>query len=128
MDEFYKKLRLDDGRAWYGLAPVTRAVHDGAVGPGGGTLLVNNALFRNADPQTRKNYVSLVDKVKDAGGDVKILSSDHESGQRLDALGGIAAILTYPLLDLDEDELEHDDAASDDETAQQASAAGVTVI
>jgi len=32
------------------------------------------------------------------------LSSDHESGQRLDALGGIAAILTYPIYDLDEDD------------------------
>ena len=103
MDEFYQRLRQDDGRAWYGVAPVTRAVNEGAVGPGGGTLLVNNSLFRNMDIVTRRKYVSLVDKVKEAGGEARVLSSDHESGQRLDALGGIAAILTYPLYDLDED-------------------------
>lgn len=104
MDEFFKRLRLDDGRAWYGVKPVERAVNEGAVGPGGGTLLINNSLFRNMDVATRRRYVALVDKVKEAGGDARVLSSDHESGQRLDALGGIAAILTYPIFDLDEDE------------------------
>ena len=43
-----------------------------------------------------------MDKVKGDGGEARVLSSDHESGQRLDALGGIAAILTYPIPDLDE--------------------------
>jgi protein pelota len=37
------------------------------------------------------------------------LSSDHESGTRLEGLGGIAAILTFPLEDLDEDEDEEQD-------------------
>jgi len=43
--------------------------------------------------------------VKDGeGGEVRVLSSEHESGRRLEGLGGIAAILTFPLEDLDEDE------------------------
>lgn len=103
MDDFYARLRKDDGRAWYGLKPVERAIQEGAVGPGGGTLLINNSLFRNMDVATRARYVALVDKVKETGGEARVLSSDHESGQRLDALGGIAAILTYPVFDLDED-------------------------
>ncbi|OTA60038.1 hypothetical protein K449DRAFT_384804 [Hypoxylon sp. EC38] len=104
MDEFFDKLRKDDGRAWYGTAPVEKAVREGAVGRGGGVLLINNSLFRSQDIGTRRRYVAMVDKVKEDGGEARILSSDHESGQRLDALGGIAAILTYPMLDLDEDE------------------------
>ncbi|OTA95649.1 hypothetical protein M434DRAFT_393500 [Hypoxylon sp. CO27-5] len=104
MDEFFDKLRKDDGRAWYGTAPVEKAVREGAVGRGGGVLLINNSLFRSQDIGTRRRYVAMVDKVKEDGGEARILSSDHESGQRLDALGGIAAILTYPMLDIDEDE------------------------
>jgi len=36
-------------------------------------------------------------------GEARILSSDHESGKRLEGLGGVAAILTFPLEDLDDD-------------------------
>ena len=81
-------------------------------------LLINNSLFRSLDIATRKRYVGLVDKVREDGGEARILSSDHESGQRLDALGGIAAILTYPMHDLD-DELDEDDdnAAQGDDDA-----------
>ncbi|GJC96240.1 protein DOM34-like protein [Colletotrichum higginsianum] len=75
-----------------------------------------------SDIPTRKKYVALVDKVRADGGDVRILSSDHESGQRLDMLGSIAAILSYPIHDLDEDEDE-----DDGETAA-GDAGGETII
>lgn len=103
MDDFMTMLRLDDGRAWYGPTEVEKAVANGAVGTGGGVLLINNSLFRSQEIGVRKRWVTLVDKVKEAGGDARVLSSDHESGKRLEGLGGIAAILTYPLEDLDED-------------------------
>ncbi|KAH9886185.1 hypothetical protein F4778DRAFT_487108 [Xylariomycetidae sp. FL2044] len=117
MDELFERLRRDDGRAWYGTGPVEKAVAEGAVGRGGGVLMINNSLFRSQDIRTRKRYVAMVDKVKEDGGEARILSSDHESGQRLDALGGIAAILTYPILDLDEedDEEEVGDGQTEDD-------------
>lgn len=37
---------------------------------------------RSADVEKRKRYVKLVDTVKDLGGDVKIFSSLHVSGER----------------------------------------------
>ncbi|KAH6679560.1 hypothetical protein B0J14DRAFT_581071, partial [Halenospora varia] len=110
MDDFMTMLRKDDGRAWYGPSEVEKAVEKGAVG-GGGVLLINNSLFRSQEIGTRKRWVALVDKVKEMGGEARILSSDHESGKRLDGLGGIAAILTFPLEDLDENE---DDGAAAD--------------
>lgn len=125
MDEFNKRLRLDDYRACYGLAPVERAINEGAVGPGGGTLLINNSLFRNMDIATRKRYVGLVDKVKECGGEARVLSSDHESGERLDKLGGIAAILTFPLYDLDEDSEDEENGEGGDPVA---AATGAPVI
>lgn len=103
MDQFFTMLRKDDGRAWYGPKEVETAVEKGAVGRGGGVLLISNALFRSQDVATRRRWVGLVDKVaQDEGGEVRVLSSMHESGKRLEGLGGIAAILTFPLDDMDE--------------------------
>lgn len=96
-------LRKDDGRAWYGPKEVEKAVEKGAVGRGGGVLLISNSLFRAQDVASRRRWVELVDKVNDVeGGEVRVLSSEHESGKRLEGLGGVAAILTFPLDDLDE--------------------------
>ncbi|KAF2095382.1 translation factor pelota [Rhizodiscina lignyota] len=112
MDRFYELIRKDDQTAWYGPKEVERAVEKGGVGRGGGVLLISDSLFRSQDVRTRKRWVSLVDRVRDVeGGEVRVLSSLHESGKRLEALGGIAAILTFPIPDLDEDD--EDDAAED---------------
>ena len=108
MDKFMELLRKDNGKAWYGPREVERAVEHGAVGRGGGVLLINNSLFRSEHLAVRKRWVALVDKVKEEGGEARILSSEHESGKRLDVLGGIAAILTYPMEDLDEGEEEEE--------------------
>lgn len=103
MDDFFAMLRKDDGRAWYGPREVEQAVDKGAVGRGGGVLLMNNSLFRSQDVATRRRWVTLVDRVRDVeGGEVRILSGDHESGKRLEGLGGIAAILTFPIEDMDD--------------------------
>jgi protein pelota len=110
MNDFYDMLRKDDGRAWYGPREVEAAVGAGAVGRGGGTLIITNALFRSQDVSIRRRWVRLVDRVrKEEGGEVRVLSSDHESGKRLEGLGGIAAILTYPIEDLLGDQPENED-------------------
>lgn len=103
MDNFLHLLRKDDGRAWYGATAVEKAVEQNAVGRGGGALLINHSLFRSQEIEVRKRWVALVDKVKADGGEVRILSSDHESGKRLEGLGNIAAILTYPLHDFNDE-------------------------
>lgn len=110
IDNFMTMLRKDDGRAWYGPREVEKAAEQGALGRGGGVLLISNALFRAQDVSVRRRWVKLVDKVRDVeGGEVRVLSSEHESGKKLEGLGGIAAILTFPLNDLDEgDEGEED--------------------
>lgn len=109
MDEFTALLRKDDGRAWYGPKEVELAAEKGALGKGGGVLLISNALFRAQDVSVRRRWVRLVDRVRDVeGGEVRVLSSEHESGKRLEGLGGIAAILTFPLEDLD-DEVEDEE-------------------
>lgn len=102
MDDFLEQLRKETNKATYGPREVESAVDQGAVGRGGGVLIISNRLFRSQDVAERKRWVALVDRVRDVeGGDVRILSSDHESGTRLDGLGGVAALLTFPILDED---------------------------
>ncbi|PKS13370.1 hypothetical protein jhhlp_000141 [Lomentospora prolificans] len=103
INQFYDMLRKEDSRAWYGATSVEKVINEGAVGVGG-VLLISDSLFRSQDTDTRKKYVALVEKVTSGGGEARILSSAHESGQRLNMLGDIAAILTYPVYELEEDD------------------------
>ncbi|KAK5165749.1 Translation factor pelota [Saxophila tyrrhenica] len=112
MDRFFELMRNDDARAWYGPKECEAAVERAAVGKGGGVLLISNALFRSQEIKTRQRWVKLVDEVKEQGGEVRVLSSMHESGKRLEGLGGIAAILTYPIEDLG-DEIEENGEEDD---------------
>ncbi|KAA8647287.1 putative translation factor pelota [Aspergillus tanneri] len=110
MDEFLDQLRKETNKATYGPREVESAVDQGAVGRGGGVLIISNRLFRSQDVAERKRWVSLVDRVRDVeGGEVRVLSSDHESGRRLDGLGGIAALLTFPIV---EEDMESEDEAA----------------
>lgn len=102
MDRFFELMRKDDARAWYGPKECEAAVERGAVGKGGGVLLISNSLFRSQEIETRKRWVKVVDDVREQGGEVRVLSSMHESGKRLEGLSGIAAILTFPIEDLDD--------------------------
>lgn len=121
MDQFYTLLRKDDGRAWYGPREVEACVEKGAVGRGGGVLLISNSLFRNQDVAIRRRWVRLVDRVRDdEGGEVRVLSSDHESGRRLEGLGGIAAILTFPIIDLEDLDSEDEGSRQSDDDSEES--------
>lgn len=104
VDSLFARMRQDDGRAVYGPAEVEAAVEAGAVGRGGGVLLLSDELFRSQEIGVRKRWVSIVDRVKDReGGEVRVLSSAHESGARLKTIGGVAALLTFPMFEVDEE-------------------------
>jgi protein pelota len=45
-----------------------------------------------------------VEEVKKGGGEVLIFSSIHESGKQLDQLTGVAAILSFPMPDIESDD------------------------
>jgi protein pelota len=57
----------------------------------------------------RRKWVAMVEQVKDAGGEVLIFSSIHESGKQLDLLTGVAAILSFPLPELESEDEEEGD-------------------
>ncbi|CAJ0895139.1 7454_t:CDS:10 [Entrophospora sp. SA101] len=77
LDKFYKMLNEDPDRAFYGWKHVKKAEERGAIG----TLLLSDELFRAANIQTRRKYISLVGSVRSTGGKVLIFSSLHISGE-----------------------------------------------
>ncbi|KAJ7682674.1 eRF1 domain 1-domain-containing protein [Mycena polygramma] len=119
LDKFFKMLGTDEMRAWYGPDHVVLAADRGAIG----TLLISDDLFRASNPETRKKYVALVEAVQQKGGEVVIFSSMHESGQQLNQLTGIAAILTFPL-DVEVVEAEEREEAERIRLAKEADADG----
>lgn len=76
-----------DGLFAYGMQSVRTAVEAGAVK----TLLVIDEKVRTDEAD------DLLKLVEGSRGEFVIISSLHEAGRRLDSLGGIAAILRYPI-------------------------------
>ncbi|XP_052730269.1 protein PELOTA 1-like isoform X2 [Vigna angularis] len=101
MKDFFNMLSNDPSRACYGMKHVEVANERLAVQ----TLLITDDLFRNSDISTRQKFVNLVNSVKDSGGSVHVFSSMHVSGEQLAQISGIAAILRFPLPDLEDIEM-----------------------
>lgn len=101
LDDFHAMLSNDSSRAFYGPGHVFAAHERLAIQ----TLLITDELFRSADVNTRRKYVDLVESVKAGGGEVFVFSVMHVSGEQLQQLTGIAAILRFPLPDLEDMEL-----------------------
>ena len=112
LNKFMRLLEVDTDRAWYGFDHVVKANEQQAIE----SLLVTDELFRSSDVQRRKNYVRLVETVRQNGGNVFVFSSMHVSGQQLQQVSGVAAILRYPMPDLDE--LEEMAALHEDEDGE----------
>ncbi|KAF7253003.1 hypothetical protein EG68_08803 [Paragonimus skrjabini miyazakii] len=93
LNDFYQMLKVDQSRAFYGYKHVKTAADAFAID----TLLVSDALFRSRDLEERRRYVALVDSVKEDQGTVRIFSSLHVSGEQLNQLSGVAAILRFPI-------------------------------
>jgi len=98
LESFFDMLKTDSSRAFYGWKPVEAANHRNAIE----VLLLSDELVRAANIATRRQYGNLVGAVKDQSGVVHIFSSMHPSGEQLGQLGGIAAILRFPMPDLED--------------------------
>ncbi|KAL4714575.1 hypothetical protein ACJJTC_006621 [Scirpophaga incertulas] len=104
LESFYTMLQLEPSKAFYGKKHVEKANENLAIE----TLMISDKLFRCQDIQQRKSYVALVDTVRENGGDVRIFSSMHVSGEQLDQLTGIAAILRFPMPELEDSDADGD--------------------
>ncbi|KAH8512309.1 hypothetical protein H0E87_009516 [Populus deltoides] len=99
LKDFSDMLLNDSARACYGPKHVEVAQEEYMAIQ---TLLITDDLFRNnADIPTRRKFAHVVKSVKDSGGTARIFSSMHVSGEQLAMYSGIAAVLRFPLPDLE---------------------------
>eukprot|EP00824_Muranothrix_gubernata_P006734 TRINITY_DN18668_c2_g1_i1.p1 TRINITY_DN18668_c2_g1~~TRINITY_DN18668_c2_g1_i1.p1 ORF type:complete len:672 (+),score=102.86 TRINITY_DN18668_c2_g1_i1:95-2017(+) len=105
LQRFFELLGSDPDRTSYGPRHVQRANENQAIQ----VLMVTDQLIRAHDVATRHKYVRLVESVKESGGDVYIFSTMHVSGEQLARLSGIAALLRFPLPELEEEEEEDEE-------------------
>ena len=77
-----------NGKVAYGTKEVESATAAGAVEK----LLITDATVYNS-----KDSELLMKKAEDSGGNVFIINSENAAGQKLDSLGGMAAILRYKI-------------------------------
>ena len=95
MDEAMKHLGKDTGKIAYGWDDIVRAVQFGAVE----TLLVLDKLFREAQPEFRRELENIMRQIEKQAGSLEIFSADHEAGKQLEGLGGLVALLRFRLPD-----------------------------
>ncbi|KAL0237850.1 hypothetical protein GEMRC1_012324 [Eukaryota sp. GEM-RC1] len=92
-NSFLSRLARDSSLCQYGFRAVSLCDEAFAIAE----LFITDSMFRTTDKERRKYLVDMTDRVKQSGGEVHVLSSFNETGQRLNAMGGIAATLKFPV-------------------------------
>ncbi|MBU1245883.1 MAG: mRNA surveillance protein pelota [Nanoarchaeota archaeon] len=80
-----------DNLAVYGIKEVENAVNSGAVK----TLLLTDSLMKKYRTKNFEKLDSLMKNVESQKGEIRIISTEHDAGKKLNGLSGIAAILRY---------------------------------
>jgi len=93
IEELLARLGRGKNDATYGFIEVEKAVNYGAVEK----LLVADSSLRETTEENRRIMEKLMKNVEDARGTVMVISTEHEAGTKLLSLGGIAALLRFPL-------------------------------
>ncbi len=93
MEELMKRLGKGDGTATYGLVEVENAANMGAIEK----LVLADTTLRDADEDQRLKLEDLMLSVERRQASVTVVSTEHEAGFKLLSLGGIAALLRFPI-------------------------------
>ncbi|MCX8206190.1 MAG: hypothetical protein N3H30_03095, partial [Candidatus Micrarchaeota archaeon] len=86
IEKFLKSAAKGDGLAAYGIKQLEQAADAGAIS----ALIVVDALVRE-DPK----YEALLEKVKSAGGEIRIVPAESQFAEQVRAFGGAIALLRY---------------------------------
>lgn len=120
LERFFEMMNKNSDQAFYGYDDVKKANDVKAIQE----LLVTDSLFRSSDIATRRKYVTLVESARENGATVHVFSSLHVSGQQLEQLTGVAALLRFPLILEDEDENIPTIQSQDEKAAEKKGSGG----
>ena len=93
MEEVMKRLGKGEGTVTYGLDAVENAIMMGAVEK----LVVADTTLRDSEETKRLKLEELMHQVEKRNASVTVVSTEHEAGAKLIALGGIAALLRFQI-------------------------------
>ncbi|OKY78880.1 MAG: Release factor eRF1 PelA [Candidatus Methanohalarchaeum thermophilum] len=82
-----------EGKATYGKESVKKAIKLGAVKK----LLINEKTLKKHREEGIEEIEHIIEETRNKGGKTKIISSEYEPGEKLEALGGIAALLRFKI-------------------------------
>ncbi|MHA1223550.1 MAG: mRNA surveillance protein pelota [Candidatus Heimdallarchaeaceae archaeon] len=93
LEEVFKRIGQDRKDVTYGFENVKKALDMGAVE----TLLISDNQLALDDIEKRKKIDDIVELNSKMRGKTVIMSTQHDAGEQLSKLGGIAALLRFPL-------------------------------
>jgi protein pelota len=93
MEEVLKRLGKGESNVTYGLEEVKKAAEIGAIEK----LVLADTMLRETLNEKRLLLENLMKTVEQKRGKLMIISTEHEAGAKLIALGGIAALLRFSL-------------------------------
>ncbi len=93
MEEVMKRLGKGEGNVTYGLVEVENASLMGAIEK----LVLADTVLRESDDAQRLRMEKIMRDVEHRNGSVTVVSTEHEAGSNLLALGGVAALLRFPV-------------------------------
>ena len=82
------------GKSEYGLEKIKKTVETGAVSE---LLITDSFIQKKRQDDSFEDIENLMKRIESMGGEINIISSEHEGGKKLDGLGGIAALLRYKI-------------------------------
>jgi len=93
IEEVLKRLGKSESNIAYGFDDVKRIAQLGAID----TMVLADATLRKASDEERLVVEDLLRVVEQKGGKIMVVSTEHEAGLKLLALGGIAALLRFSI-------------------------------
>ncbi len=92
MEEAMKRLGKGENTITYGLEEVEKASQLGAIEK----LILADTVLRESEDEQRLQIEKIMREVEHRAGSITVVSTEHEAGSKLLALGGIAALLRFP--------------------------------
>jgi protein pelota len=93
MEEIMERLGKGEATVNYGIEDVENAAQIGAVEK----LVLADTMLRDAEEEQRLRLEKIMREVEHRAGSVTVVSTEHEAGSKLIALGGIAGLLRFPI-------------------------------
>jgi len=93
VEEVLARLGKGTSDVAYGLDEVTKATQYGAVEK----LLLTDSMLRESTDEKRTELEKIMREVEEKSGQITVVSTEHEGGNKLQGLGGIAALLRFQI-------------------------------